>query len=57
MVERSPTCFAVHDREDWLGWTLTFRFRLPGGAPGEGLGLLAFDPASRKLQHARFFLA
>lgn len=39
------------------GWTLTFRFRLPGGIPGEGLGLLTFDPESRKIQHARFFPA
>ena len=57
VVERSPTCVAAHDREGWLGWTLTFRFRLPGAAPGEGLGLLTFDPASRKIEHARFFPA
>jgi hypothetical protein len=39
------------------GWTLSFRFRLPGGSPGEGLGLLEFDPASRRIHRARFFPA
>lgn len=39
------------------GWTLTFRFRLSGGLPSEGLGLLTFDPGSRKIQQARFFPA
>lgn len=39
------------------GWTVSFRFRLPGGAPGEGLALLEFDPASRRIQRARFFPA
>lgn len=39
------------------GWTLSFRFRLPGGSPGEGLGLLEFDPASQKIRRARFFPA
>lgn len=39
------------------GWTLSFRFRLTGGTPAEGLGLLEFDPASRKIRRARFFPA
>lgn len=39
------------------GWTTTFRFRLSGATPAEGLGHLEFDPASRKIQRARFFPA
>lgn len=39
------------------GWTTSFRFRLSGGTPAEGLALLQFDPASGKIARARFFPA
>jgi hypothetical protein len=38
------------------GWTTSFRFRIDGGpAPREGLALLEFAPAERRIRRARFF--
>ena len=37
------------------GWTTSFRFRLEGASPAEGLALLEFDPSTRKIRRARFF--
>ena len=39
------------------GWTVSFRFRIEGGKPKEGLALLEFAPASRRIHRARFFTA
>jgi hypothetical protein len=39
------------------GWTTSFRFRIDGPAPSEGLALLEFAPRERRIQRARFFLA
>lgn len=39
------------------GWSTSFRFRFTGGTPAEGLGLLEFDPETRKIRRARFFPA
>lgn len=37
------------------GWTASFRFRLDGATPGEGLCQLEFDPADGRIARARFF--
>ncbi len=37
------------------GWTTTFRFRLDGATPAEGIGLLEFDPTDGRIAKARFF--
>lgn len=39
------------------GWTTSFRFRLDGPAPSEGLALLEFAPGTRHIRRARFFTA
>jgi len=39
------------------GWTVSFRFRIDGPRPKEGLALLEFAPASRRIHRARFFVA
>ena len=39
------------------GWTTSFRFRIDGPAPSEGLALLEFAPAERRIARARFFVA
>jgi hypothetical protein len=39
------------------GWTTSFRFRVDGDARAEGLCLLEFARASRRIAKARFFLA
>jgi hypothetical protein len=38
------------------GWTTSFRFRIDGPAPSEGLALLEFA-ADRRIARARFFVA
>jgi len=37
------------------GWTTSFRFRIDGPAPSEGLALLEFAPVERRIARARFF--
>ncbi len=37
------------------GWTTTFRYRLVGPMPMAGIGILQFDPQSRKIARARLF--
>jgi hypothetical protein len=37
------------------GWTTSFRFRIDGPAPSEGLALLEFD--AQRIRRARFFVA
>jgi ketosteroid isomerase-like protein len=37
------------------GWTVSFRFRLAGADPAEGLALLEVSPASRRITRARLF--
>jgi hypothetical protein len=39
------------------GWTTSFRFRIDGPAPCEGLALLEFAAAERRIARARFFVA
>jgi hypothetical protein len=40
------------------GWTTAFRFELERSGAGEpGIGFLAFDPGTKKLVSARFYLA
>jgi hypothetical protein len=39
------------------GWTVSFRFRIDGPRPKEGLALLEFASASRRIRRARFFVA
>jgi hypothetical protein len=39
------------------GWTTSFRFRVDGPAPSEGLALLEFAPDARQIRRARFFTA
>ena len=39
------------------GWTTSFRFRIDGPAPSEGLALLEFAPDARRIRRARFFPA
>lgn len=39
------------------GWTISFRFRIEGAAPSEGLGLLEIDPDVGLIQRARLFPA
>jgi len=39
------------------GWTTSFRFRIDGPSPSEGLALLEFAPAARRIERARFFVA
>jgi hypothetical protein len=39
------------------GWTISFRFRIEGPAPSEGLCLLEIDPTVGLVQRARFFPA
>ncbi len=39
------------------GWTTSFRFRIDGAAPDEGLALLEFAPDVRRIRRARFFSA
>jgi hypothetical protein len=39
------------------GWTTSFRFRIDGPTRSEGLALLEFAPAERRIRRARFFTA
>ncbi|HEX9101604.1 MAG TPA: hypothetical protein VF997_05335, partial [Polyangia bacterium] len=39
------------------GWTTSFRFRLDGPTPSEGLALLEFAPETRRIRRARLFPA
>jgi hypothetical protein len=39
------------------GWTTSFRFRIDGPAPSEGLALFEFAPDTRRIRRARFFPA
>jgi hypothetical protein len=39
------------------GWTVSFRFRIEGRVPKEGLALLEFAPEARRIRRARFFVA
>ncbi|HEX8950711.1 MAG TPA: nuclear transport factor 2 family protein, partial [Polyangia bacterium] len=39
------------------GWTTSFRFRLDGPTPSEGLALLEFAPETRRTRRARLFPA
>ena len=39
------------------GWTASFRYRLRGPSPSEGIALLEFAPGDRRIRRARFFAA
>ena len=58
LIEQLPeTCRLRIDAPVAAGWTTSFRFRLDGATPGEGLCLIEFDPQTSRIERARFFPA
>ena len=56
LLEALPPSARLHiDAPVSAGWTTSFRFRLEGGSPSEGLCLLEFDPRDGRIRRARFF--
>jgi hypothetical protein len=39
------------------GWTVSFRYRIEGPSPSEGLALVSFAPDTKQIERARFFAA